>query len=387
MRKDRMSRCRQMRGSAVTEQRSDNLARLSLIRSGATDTEALIAIVRRLSVAQSLPEIMDIVTYAARAMLEADGITFVLREGDLCHYAEEDAISPLWKGRRFPMSACISGWCMIEKRAAVIRDITKDPRIPQEAYRETFVRSLAMVPVRQDDPVAAMGAYWSWVREAGSTEVELLQAVANAAGLALIKVELEREREKVRKAQGELSHRLRNMLSIVQSIARQSFRSAETAAEAQEIFSRRLSALAHSQMLLLETGEGGADLHSLIREQLIIDGNEQRFICQGPRIFLGADEAFELGLVLHELGTNARKYGALSRESGTVRIEWQSEKAADRRMVRLVWAESGGPPVSHPDRKGFGSALLHSAFKQIGGEVTVEYESRGLTCLMHIPLE
>jgi two-component sensor histidine kinase len=55
--------------------------------------------------------------------------------------------------------------------------------------------------------------------------------------------------------------------------------------------------------------------------------------------------------------------------------------------VKLVWAESGGPPVSHPDRKGFGSALLHSAFKQIGGEVTVDYESRGLTCLMHIPLE
>jgi two-component sensor histidine kinase len=368
------------------EERIENVSWLSPIRPGASDDEALVAIIRRLSVAQSLPEIMDIVTHAARTLLDADGITFVLREGDLCYYAEEDAISPLWKGQRFPMSACISGWCMIERRAAVIKDITQDPRIPQEAYRETFVRSLVMVPVRQDDPVAAMGAYWSRVREASGPEVDLLQAVANAAGLALMKVELERERVKVRTAQAELSHRLRNLLSVIQSIAHQSFRSAENLAEAQQIFSGRLGALAHSQMLLLECGEAGADLHSLIREQLMIDGNEQRISCRGPQILLGADESFELGLALHELGTNARKYGALSREGGTVTIEWSLEPTADRRLVKLLWSENGGPPVSQPERKGFGSALLQSAFKQNGGEVTVEYESRGLTCLMHIPL-
>lgn len=118
----------------------------------------------------------------------------------------------------------------------------------------------------------------------------------------------------------------------------------------------------------------------------MIDGNEQRISCRGPEVFLGADEAFELGLALHELGTNARKYGALSRDGGTVIIEWQTEQAADRRRVRLIWSEIGGPPVSRPTRKGFGSALLSSAFKQNGGEVALDYERRGLTCLMHIPL-
>jgi two-component sensor histidine kinase len=139
-------------------------------------------------------------------------------------------------------------------------------------------------------------------------------------------------------------------------------------------------------MLLLETREAGADLHRLIREQLMIDGNEDRISCHGPQIFLGADEAFELGLALHELGTNARKYGALSRDSGTVTIEWSVEPTADRSFVRLLWSENGGPPVRQPERKGFGSTLLQSTFKQNGGEVALEYESRGITCLMHIPL-
>ena len=107
---------------------------------------------------------MQITTQAARTLLQADGITFVLREGDLCYYAAEDAISPLWMGRRFPLDACISGWCMIEGKTAVIADIYQDPRIPHDAYRPTFVRSLAMVPVRLKDPVAAIGAYWSYKR-------------------------------------------------------------------------------------------------------------------------------------------------------------------------------------------------------------------------------
>jgi GAF domain-containing protein len=86
------------------------------------------AIMRRLSVAHSLSEIMEVVTQAARILIGADGITFVLRDQDRCYYAEEDAISPLWKGKRFPMSACISGWCMIERKPAVIGNIYEDPR-------------------------------------------------------------------------------------------------------------------------------------------------------------------------------------------------------------------------------------------------------------------
>ena len=127
---------------------SKQVTRFPLVRSDSTDVEAVVAIVRRLSKAHSLSEIMETVTNAARMLLAADGVTFVLREGDCCYYAEEDAISPLWKGKRFPMSACISGWCMTQRQAVAIRDIYKDDRIPIDAYRSTFVRSVMMVPVR-----------------------------------------------------------------------------------------------------------------------------------------------------------------------------------------------------------------------------------------------
>jgi PAS domain S-box-containing protein len=146
---------------------------------------SLIAIIRRLATARSTTEIMETVTHAARALLNADGITFVLREHDLCHYADEYAIAPLWKGLRFPMSACISGWCMTHDQAVRVPDISQDPRIPQDAYRPTFVRSLAMVPVRHQEPIAAIGAYWSMEHYASDDELALLQTIANASGLAI----------------------------------------------------------------------------------------------------------------------------------------------------------------------------------------------------------
>lgn len=175
------------------EDRKAAVATFPLVGPGMSEIAALVATVRRLAIARSMPEVMHITTQAARTLLLADGITFVLREGDFCYYAEEDAISPLWKGQRFPMSACISGWCMLEAKPAVIPDIYKDDRIPKDAYRPTFVRSLAMVPVRQEAPIAAMGAYWSRVKNPTPAEIELLQTIANAAALAIAFVELQRQ--------------------------------------------------------------------------------------------------------------------------------------------------------------------------------------------------
>nr|WP_297496702.1 GAF domain-containing protein [Ferrovum sp.] len=122
--------------------------------------EQLVEVVQKLSLARNLEEIMEIVRHAARSITGADGATFVLRDGDKCFYAEEDAISPLWKGQRFPMSACISGWAMLNRQAAVIENIYADSRIPADAYRPTFVKSLAMVPIRTIEPVGAIGTYW-----------------------------------------------------------------------------------------------------------------------------------------------------------------------------------------------------------------------------------
>jgi signal transduction histidine kinase/ActR/RegA family two-component response regulator len=158
----------------------------------------LLAVIRDLSFCRDLGRTTEIVRAAARRLTRADGITFVLREGDNCFYADEDAIAPLWKGRRFPMSTCISGWVMEHGRTVAITDIYQDDRIPHDAYRPTFVRSLLMVPVRQQEPVAAIGAYWATEHEASPEEVAVLEALADAASLALTHVAMWADLEQAR---------------------------------------------------------------------------------------------------------------------------------------------------------------------------------------------
>ena len=150
----------------------------------------LVSVIQALSLARDLATVMDIVRHAARRLVGADGATFVLRDDGRCYYAEEDAIAPLWKGQRFPMSACISGWAMLNRRAAAIPDIYKDSRIPHDAYRPTFVKSLVMTPIRTADPVGAIGVYWATAHETSNAEIELLTALADSTSVAMESVEL-----------------------------------------------------------------------------------------------------------------------------------------------------------------------------------------------------
>ena len=165
----------------------------------------LITVIQRLSLARSVSEIQAIVRRAARQLTGADGATFVLSEAGSCFYADEDAISPLWKGQRFPQDTCISGWVMRHRRAAVIEDIFTDPRIPHDVYRRTFVRSLAMVPIRRLDPLGAIGNYWATPHRATVEELELLQALADTTAVAMENV---RFYEQLRDSQLETLQRL-----------------------------------------------------------------------------------------------------------------------------------------------------------------------------------
>lgn len=143
-----------------------------------------------LSMARGLDDIMQVMREQARPLIGADGITFVLRDGGQCHYADEDAISPLWKGQRFPLSSCISGWAMLNRQVVVIENIYADDRIPHAVYRPTFVKSLAMVPVQTDDPVAAIGAYWAHHHRPNDEQLRILQRIANSAAVAMTNIAL-----------------------------------------------------------------------------------------------------------------------------------------------------------------------------------------------------
>lgn len=185
--------------------------------TGTPAAETLINAIRSLSLSHDLRSIMAIVSQSAGHLIHADGATFVLREGQHVYYADEQAISPLWKGCRFSAHECISGWSMLHRQTVVIPDVYSDERIPIEAYRPTFVKSLVIVPIRRGDPMGAIGAYWATRHEASAEEVELLQTLADSAAIAIANVELYEEMKRAKEAaecratetERELEERLR----------------------------------------------------------------------------------------------------------------------------------------------------------------------------------
>jgi diguanylate cyclase (GGDEF)-like protein len=168
--------------------------------------QRLVRAVQELSMARDLESVQRIVRSTARELTGCDGATFVLRENGKCHYVDEDAIAPLWKGKRFPLESCISGWSMLNRKPATVADIYRDPRIPADAYRPTFVKSLVMVPIRALDPVGAIGNYWAKEHRASEAEVALLQALADSTSVAMENVAL----------YGELEQRVKDRTAALQ---------------------------------------------------------------------------------------------------------------------------------------------------------------------------
>ncbi len=152
--------------------------------------ELLVEAIQQLSVSASMDKIMTTVRTYARKLVNADGSTFILREGDMCYYADEDSVSHLWKGQRFPLQDCISGWAMINKQPVIIEDIYADERVPVEAYKSTYVKSLAIAPIRLNDPLGAIGIYWSKNYKLSDVEVKLMNSLADAAAIAVENVQL-----------------------------------------------------------------------------------------------------------------------------------------------------------------------------------------------------
>ena len=157
--------------------------------------ERLVSAVQELSLARDLDSVMKIVRVVARELTGADGATFILREKDLCFYADEDAISPLWKGNRFPIENCISGWVMKNRTPVAIADIYQDSRVPHDAYRPTFVKSLAVVPIRTINPLGAIGNYWATHHTPQEAELNLLRSLADTTAVALENIQVYQDLE------------------------------------------------------------------------------------------------------------------------------------------------------------------------------------------------
>lgn len=189
-------------------------------------TRKLIKMIQELFLARDLETVTAIVRRGARELTGADGAAFILREGELCYYADEDAIAPLWKGKRFPMAGCISGWVMTHRQPVAIEDVDADSRIPARAYHPTFVKSLTMVPIRTASPIGAIGNYWSRPYRSTPEEIELLQALADSTSIALENIDLYSELKQCAKESQEaarvksqfvsnVSHELRTPINSI----------------------------------------------------------------------------------------------------------------------------------------------------------------------------
>jgi two-component sensor histidine kinase len=186
----------------------------------------------------------------------------------------------------------------------------------------------------------------------------------------------------------ELNHRVKNTLAILQAIAVQTFRNA-TRTE-REKFEGRLGALAEAHNLLSEEKWRGSGLQDVLERVLqpYLLNNPERVKMFGPKVPLSPRIAVVLSMIVHEIATNAAKYGALSNDSGKVTLDWEVIDEGTGPTLRLIWTETGGPPVTAPVQRGFGSRLIErSARDQLGGEATVDFLPRGVVCTVTCSLK
>jgi hypothetical protein len=178
-----------------------------------------------LTAARSQRELMENVTRTARYLLHADGVTFVMREGDHCYCTEEDAITPLWKGKRFPLQTCISGRCIEKHQQVIARDTNR--RALHNVCGQKFIRSLAAIPIQYSQPSSCITSYWFASRKVTRREIYLMKVVANSASISMLNLTCNDSLKKSLVVRQETVHRMKNIFSVVASLARQTFRFSE----------------------------------------------------------------------------------------------------------------------------------------------------------------
>ncbi len=194
--------------------------------------------------------------------------------------------------------------------------------------------------------------------------------------------------ERQRVLMHELSHRMKNTLAVVQAITSQSFRNASSMEDAEQSISARINAYSKAHDILLQQNWLGTTMATIVEATAINLGLEAsgRFKARGPAVELGPQAALSFSLVLHELVTNANKYGALSVDTGTIEIEWSVRGDAGEKRLDFRWQEAGGPAVVAPSNKGFGTRLVNSSLAAFG-EVALDYAPTGFILKLDASLQ
>jgi PAS domain S-box-containing protein len=223
-----------------------------------------------------------------------------------------------------------------------------------------------------------------WVAAKGRAMFNAEGRCVRVVGTAVDITERKQAEERQLLLAREVDHRARNALAVVQAIVRLTRSNSQQGYI--EAVEGRIHALAQAHTLLSESRWEGADVRTLVGEELAPyrDGDAARVKIEGPAVILSPEKAQNLALALHELATNSAKYGALSVARGTLAVDWRT----DRNILTLNWRESGGPQVQAPVSQGFGTKILNASIKhQIGGNVVWDWRPGGLHCTVQLPIE
>jgi PAS domain S-box-containing protein len=263
-----------------------------------------------------------------------------------------------------------------------------DDRAPRQKAINRAVRAKADVEVefRVVRPDGQVG----WVLTRGKGVYDDTGRAVRFAGISLDITARKAAEEHQRLLLHELNHRVKNTLATVQSLALQTRQTVSNPDQFDSVFLARVHALAGAHDLLTAASWQGASLADVIRRTLshhLPHDQAGRIETSGPTIRLRPNAAVTLNMAMHELATNAVKYGALSTPRGRVAVHWRVDDEAARPTLALEWRESGGPPVVAPARRGFGSRLIERGLaRELDGECRLDFEAAGLTCRFRLPL-
>ncbi len=262
-------------------------------------------------------------------------------------------------------------------RVVLVPDVAAEKQYAG-AWRELMLasglRAVRSTPVHGSDGriLGCLALYFSEPRQPNPTDAKLVEMATHLAAIAIERDQTEQTRQLLLK---ELNHRVKNTLANVQAIAQRTVRSTNDPADFVAHFSGRIQSLARVHSLLTDSTWEGADLRELIRDQLLQGSvDEARLTAWGPAVHLEPQMATHLALMLHELGTNSSKYGALSAVKGWVAISW----TVTGDTLNLQWVERGGPRVSVPTKRGFGTTLIEQSAKSEGGVAELVFEPEGI---------
>jgi PAS domain S-box-containing protein len=262
----------------------------------------------------------------------------------------------------------------------------------REATRE--VLQAAMDPVLRADidveyrTIGRDDGLERWISAKGRGFFDENGAPTRVVGATVDITERKRAELHLRLLVNELNHRVKNSLATIQAIAAQTFHAARSLPQAQEAFTARIVALAEAHDLLTRENWEGADLLDLLSRLEVLHGGSERFAVVGPPVRLSPRMALSLSMVLHELATNAVKYGALSTPRGHVRIAWTVVPGPAHARLALTWTETGGPSVRPPTRRGFGSRLIERGLAaELSGEARIDFEPDGVVCRIEAALD